>query len=157
MVIINEISLIIDFLGKNYNFNDIDVELRTLIYKLGYTSKVEPLSEWNLKLSATYNIGKVPLVTKNKLGNRKSDKIKEISIIIPIPNIKECIWGCKSDQFIYEENHYEKIKNNFFVLNTKAVDFKDRQTYILACMQEGIKRVFNEGFTVGKIKVKEQG
>ena len=43
---------------------------------------------------------------------------------------------------------------NFFELAVDYKNYTDRNDYIIACLKAGIKKAFEEGFTVGGIKVK---
>jgi len=110
--------------------------------------------EWVLTFNATYNNGKHLLVSKNKFGSYLSDKVKEIKIVIPIPSNSIVEWGVSNESYIYDENHYDKIINNFFSLDIDYKKFNNRIDYIVDCLQRGICKAFQEGFTVGGIKLK---
>ncbi len=57
--------------------------------------------DWILTFNANYNNGRTLLVSKNKLGSYKADKVKEITIVIPIPSIDVVVWGVKNESYIY--------------------------------------------------------
>ena len=151
---ITHFSLIIDFLDIKFNSNKISEILKKEVDEILEKNNFSNQNDWIIKLRATYNNGKQLLISKNKFGTLTSDKIKEITIVIPIPSIHKISWGCEDEQYIYKENHYDEILHNFLVLDINLSDFSNREDYILDCLRRGIKKVFQEGITVNGIKVK---
>lgn len=110
--------------------------------------------DWILIFEATYNNGKVPLVARNKVGSYPSDKMKYVKIVIPIPLKSEVDWGVNPEQHLYKKEHYDKLMRNFLELNVDYNNYNNRTDYIIACLKAGIKKAFEEGFTVGKTKIR---
>lgn len=151
---ITHFCLIYDFLDLDFDSNYISRVLKLEVdHILDFNSFHTPLN-WTLTYNANYNNGKKLLISKNKLGSYKNDKIKEITIVIPIPLIDSVNWGIKEESFIYDINHYDNILHNFWVMEVDCRSFTNRSEYILDCMRRGIKKSFQEGFTVGGIKIK---
>ncbi|MBK8389575.1 MAG: hypothetical protein IPL23_09995 [Saprospiraceae bacterium] len=110
--------------------------------------------DWILIYSAGYTNGRTPLVSKNRIGSYPSDKMKYITIIIPVPLESEIRWGVKSEQHLYRKDHYDKLMKNFWELDVDYRNYNNRTDYITACLEAGIKKSFEEGFTVGGVKIK---
>ena len=150
---ITHFCLIQDFLGMGFDTNKINeilkMEVNSILSKNSFTNK----NDWVINFQANYNNGTKLLISKNKFGTYSKDKIKQIFIPIPIPT--NVSWGVKTEQHTYEATHYDKIINNFWVLDVNFSDFQNREEYILDCMRRAIKKAFEEGFTVGGIKVKD--
>lgn len=146
-------SLVLNFLDVEFDTNVISEILKTEVDNILDSNNLGNLSDWEIQFKATYNNGRKLLISKNRLGSRPSDKIKEIVIIIPIPKLENASWGVSKYQYIYEESHYDKLLKNFWELNVNYSDFPNRTDYILDCMRRAIKFCFDEGFTVDGVKV----
>jgi|GEM_PF-1764041 len=151
---VTHFCLLSEFLNVDFNANDISDYLTPRIHQIMQENNLSIPSDWILLFDATYNNGKVPLVAKNKLGSYPSDKMKYIKIVIPIPLKSEMEWGVNPEQHLYKKGHYDKLMKNFFELDVDYNDYVNRTDYIIGCMKAGIKRAFEEGFTVGGTKVK---
>ena len=112
-------------------------------------------TDWTLYFQANFNNGKHILVTKNKLGNYRSDRVKEISIVIPLPLIDVVPWGVEESRHGTKPTHFDDIIHNFWVLeDVDVTKFTSLHDYALDCMRRGIKKAFHEGFTIGGVKIK---
>lgn len=151
---ITHFCLISNFLDIGFNSSEISNRLKMYVDKILEINSFYYPSDWVLTFNANYNNGKYLLITKNKFGSYKSDKVKEISIVIPIPSNSIVEWGVSKESYIYNEDHYDKIINNFFSLDIDYKKFNNRIDYIVDCLQRGICKAFQEGFTVGGIKLK---
>lgn len=154
---ITHFSLIIDFLDVDFSSNLISDLLKKEVDNFLISNHVAIPDNWTLIFQATYNASSNLLVSKNKLGNNKSDFTKEIKIIIPIPYKEEKDWGSDKNKFVYEKEHYDNIINNFWVLETNYHTYTNRQDYIIDCLREAIKKAFQEGFTINGFKIKIKG
>ncbi len=112
-------------------------------------------TDWTLKFRANYNNGKHVLVTKNKFGNYRDSKTKEITVIIPVPLLDVVSWGVEESRHCNKTTHFDKIIHNFWVLeDVDVTKFTTLHDYALDCMRRGIKKAFHEGFTIDGIKIK---
>lgn len=143
------------------NFLDVDFKSKEISnYILDNISNPIKLSnvvfpnDWILIFHANYSNGKKTLVSKNKLGSFASDKMKYVTIVIPIPLISEIEWGVLPEQHLYGKDHYDKLMKNFFELDVKFQNYTNRTDYITACIKTGINKALLEGITVGGVKVK---
>lgn len=143
-----------NFLDVEFIANDISDKLTPLIHKIMKENDLTIPDDWILTFQASYNNGKTPLVSKNKLGSYTSDKMKDITIAIPIPLKSEISWGVEPVQHLYGKNHFDKLMRNFWELDINYRNYNNRTDYITACLKAGIKKAFEEGFTVGGVKVK---
>ena len=151
---VGHFCMLSDFLNVGFNANEISDVLTPRIHEIMQENSMSIPEDWLLIFHANYNNGKIPLVTKNKLGSYTSDKMKYITIVIPIPLKSEIEWGVNPEQHLYKKDHYDKLMKNFFELVVDYKDYNNRTDYITACLKAGIKKAFDEGFTVGGIKVK---
>ncbi len=149
-----ESSLIIDFLDIGYDFKAISGILKKEVDNALRLNSIELPSDWALIFQANYNNAREVLVSKNRHGSYPSDKFKWVTIVIPIPSKENIEWGVEEKQYIYGIDHYDKIKKNFWALEVDYAQYTNRQDYIIACLRSGIKKAFEEGFTVGGVKVK---
>ena len=153
-VSIGHFCMLSDFLDVEFNANETSKKLTPSIYKAMQDNDLTLPDDWQLIFHANYNNGKIPLVSRNKLGSYTSDKMKYITIVIPIPLKSEIAWGVYPEQYLYKKDHYDKLMKNFFELAVDYKNYTNRNDYIIACLKAGIKKAFEEGFTVGGIKVK---
>lgn len=142
------------FLDEGFSTNEISDTLTPGIYKVMHVNNLTIPDDWILIFQANYNNGKGSLVSRNRLGSYTSDKMKYITIVIPIPIKPEIEWGVNLEQHLYKKDHYDKLMKNFFELNVDYRNYTNRKDYITACLKAGIKKSFEEGFTVGKTKIK---
>lgn len=147
-------NLIFGFEDDGFDAEKIYAEELSDVIKIMHSNNLKIPHDWILVFDIGYNNGKTPLVSKNKVGTYPSDKMKYIKIVVPIPSNKEIIWGVNPEQYLYEKNHYDGLMRNFWELNICFQDFKNRTDYIKACIKAGVKKVFEEGFTVGGEKIK---
>ena len=116
-VSIGHFCMVFDFLNVGFNSNEINSSLLPSIYKEMQDNHLTIPEDWRLIFHANYNNGKTPLVSKNKLGGYFSDKMKYITIVIPIPLTSEVEWGVNPEQHLYKKDHYDKLMRNFLELN----------------------------------------
>lgn len=150
-------SLVFGF--ENIEF-DAQSIYKTIILSVNEIMTIDNLSfpdDWSLLFKAIYTNGRQPLVSTNKIGGFPSDRMKYISIVIPVPLKSEIEWGVKPEQHLYGVDHYDKLIKNFWELDIDYRNFSTRTDYIIACLKSGIKRSFEEGFTVGGSKIKVKG
>jgi hypothetical protein len=147
-------GMVIDFVDVNFNSNQIGSILEEKVRSILENFSLEGLDDWALEFMASYTNRRQPLVSKNKLVSFTSDKIKQITIAIPIPTVDIVPWGVEISQHIFQVNHFDNLIQNFYPLDVICTDYSNRTDYILACMREGIKKSFTEGFTVNKVKFK---
>jgi len=150
----SHICLVYDFENVGFSANNIYESLKPFVAKIIMDNKLIVPDDWCLIFSASYNNGRSPLVSKNKLGSYFSDKMKYITIVIPIPLVSEIDWGVNPEQYLYGKDHYDKLMKNFRELDVNFKIYSNRSDYITACLKAGIKKAFEEGFTVGGIKIK---
>ncbi|MDF7821458.1 Imm9 family immunity protein [Runella sp. MFBS21] len=98
-------------------------------------------NDWVIQFRATYSTGKKLLVSKNKFGSYSADKIKEITIPIPIPTAHIVPWGIDKEQFTYDDEHCDKIIANFWTLDVDFYKYSNREEYILDCLRRAIKKI----------------
>lgn len=146
--------LIFDFENIDFDANAIYGTLLPSIHKILIDNNLTLPEDWILLFDAGYNNGQQPLVSKNRLGSYPSDKMKYIKIVIPIPLKSEIGWGVNPEQYLYGRDHYEKLMKNFWELDVAYGNYGNRTDYITACLKSGVKKAFEEGFTVGGVKFK---
>lgn len=151
---VTHLSMLSEFLNVDFNTNKISDSLNTSICKIMQDNNLSIPNDWILLFQANYNNGKLPLVSKNRVGSYPSDKMKYIAIVIPIPLKSEIEWGGFSYQYMYEKNHYDKLMRNFIELNIDYRNYMNRADFITACLKAGIEKAFEEGFTIGAVKIK---
>lgn len=147
-------NLVFGFEDEGFNSNQIYDSLISLAIEIMATNNLNIPDDWVLLFKAVYTNGRIPLVSKNKIGGYPSDKMKYIIIIIPIPLESEISWGVKPEQHLYGKDHYDKLMKNFWELAVDYRSYNNRSEYITACLKAGIKKAFEEGFTVGGVKLK---
>jgi len=155
---ISHISMVINFLNIDFDSNQISEILKKEVDNILRNFSTDNLEDWTLDFMASYTNGMQPLVSKNRLGSFTSDKIKQITIVIPVPIIDTVSWGVNSNQHIFKIDHFDKLIKNFNTLDVNYSDFNNRTDYILECLRMGIKVSFSQGFTVnkGKFKLKKE-
>ena len=151
--IITHTSLIIDFLDVDFNANKLSDQYKPIVDALLSSKGFSTKNDWLIQFRACYNNGRQLLITRNKFGTYPKDKIKEITLAIPIPSIRTVTWGVEDNQYINGPDHYDPIIKNFWAEEVNFYQFSNRSDYIYSCLRKGIKRAFFEGFTVGGIKV----
>jgi hypothetical protein len=148
------INLVFDFEDSGFNSQKIYTSFIPAVRDVMSSNGFVIPSDWALIFQAGFSNGKKPLVSKNRIGSYSSDKLKYITVIIPIPLVSEIGWGVRPVQHLYNKDHYDKLMKNFYALNIDYNDYSSREDYITACLKEGIIKSFQEGFTVGGIKIK---
>lgn len=149
-------SLVFEFVDCGFHAQQIYNSLLPIVIDINESNRLQLPKDWILIFKAVYTNGRCPLVSRNKLGGFPSDKMKYITIIIPIPLKSEIEWGVKPSQHLYCKEHYDKLLKNFWVLNVDFLYYKNRSDYITACLKAGIKKAFEEGFTIGGVKIKSE-
>lgn len=147
-------GLVFKFVDSGFNSNEIYDSLKPSLIELMAANNLYIPDDWALLFQAGYTNGRIPLVSKNKIGGYPSDKMKYITIVIPIPLKSEISWGVKPEQHLYGKDHYDKLMKNFWELAVDFRNYDNRTDYITACLKAGIKKAFEEGFTVGGVKLK---
>jgi len=148
------INLVFEFEDIGFNSTVIYNSLKPLVIEIMSSNSLKIPEDWVLLFKAGYTNARMPLVSKNKIGGYPSDKMKYITIVIPIPLESEIRWGVKPKQHLYGKNHYDKLMKNFWELDVDYRNYDNRTDYITACLKAGVKKVFEEGFTVGGVKLK---
>jgi Immunity protein 9 len=151
---ITHFCLVGDFLGVGFDHNAVSDVLKKEIDHALRLNSIDLPGGWSLFFQATYNNARGVLVSKNSIGSSRSEKIKEILIVIPIPLKENVEWGVEEKQHTYGKDHYDKLMKNFWALEVDYAQYTNRQDYIIGCLRSGIKKAFEEGFTVGGVKVK---
>jgi Immunity protein 9 len=151
---VTHFCLLTEFLDLDFNSNQISDSLTPSIHKIMLDNDLSIPKDWILIFQAGYNNGKVPLVARNKLGSHPSDKMKYIKVVVPIPLKTEIEWGVNPEQHLYKKDHYDKLMKNFWELDVDYRKYTSRTSYITACLKAGIKKTFEEGFTIGGTKIK---
>jgi hypothetical protein len=153
---ITHFSLVIDFLDIAFDSDSISDILKKEVDDVLRLNAIELPDKWWLVFRATYSNARGVLISKNRLGTYPSDKMKKVTIVIPVP-LKEIVeWGVEERQHVYGIDHYDKLMKNFWALEVDYSQYSNRQDYIIACLRSGIKKAFEECFTVGGVKVKAQ-
>lgn len=153
-VFISSTSVVFDFVDVDFNSKSIFDKLLEIIKKK-YQEQIEMIPQnWTVYFNAIFTNSKYPLTSKNKIGSYPTDKMKNIAIVIPIPLKSEIGWGVDKDQHLYGKDHYDNLMKNFWELNVNFRNYSNRTDYIIACMVAGIDKSFQEGFTVGGVKIK---
>ena len=147
-------SLIIDFLDIGFDSKAMSDILKKEVDDVLSLISIEMPSGWSLIFQANYSNAREVLISKNRHGSYPSDKLKYVTIVIPIPLKENIEWGVEEKQYTYGKDHYDKFKKNFWALEVDYAQYTNRQDYIIACLRGGIKKAFEEGFTVGGVKVK---
>lgn len=151
---ITHFSHIMEFLDKGFSTNKISSILKLETDNVISSSFPNICNDWVVQFRATYSNGRYLLVSKNKFGSYISDKIKEVTIPIPIPLKSQILWGVSEQQHLYPESHYDKILNNFWALDICFNNFSNREDYIIDCMRRAINLCFEKKYTVNGIKLK---
>jgi hypothetical protein len=149
----SHIAVVFDFIDVGFKTQQIYQHLLPSVIEKMKENKLTLPMDWSLIFQAAYANGKLPLVSKNKLGSYPSDKMKYITIVVPIPLETEISWGVKPEQHLYGKDHYDKLMRNFWKLDIDFKNYSNRTDYITACLKAGVKKSFEEGFTVGGAKV----
>ncbi len=147
-------NLVFGFEDEGFNSKQIYDSLISLAIEIIATNNLNIPDDWVLLFKGCYTNGRIPLVSRNKIGGYPSDKMKYITIIIPIPLESEISWGVKPEQHLYGKVHYDKLMKNFWELAVDYRIYNNRSEYLTACLKAGIKKAFEEGFTVGGVKLK---
>lgn len=151
---INHTSYVLDFLDEGFDSDELSRVLKLEVDFIIEGLRVGALSDWSLVFRANYTNGRQLLISKNRFGTYAKEKYKEIVIPIPIPTLDVATWGVKRKQHVFKEDHYDKIIQNFNVLEIDFSDFDSRETYILDCMRRAIKFSFENGITINKVRLK---
>lgn len=147
-------NLVFGFEDERFNSNKIYLEQLSNVNSIIVSNALQIPDDWALIFDVGYNNGRIPLLSKNRFGTYPSDKMKYIKIVIPIPLESEISWGVKPEQHLYGKDHYDKLMKNFWELAVDYRSYNNRTEYITACLKAGIKKAFEEGFTVGGVKLK---
>lgn len=148
------LNLVFGFEDEGFDSNKIYSNQLSIVNSIMLLNKLQIPDDWVLIFDIGYNNGRIPLLSKNKLGTYPSDKIKYIKIVVPIPLDSEISWGVKPEQHLYDKDHYDNLLKNFWELDVDYRNYDNRTNYITACLKAGIKKAFEEGFTVGGVKLK---
>jgi hypothetical protein len=146
--------MVSDFLGVGFDERQIAEELQAVVEKIVEDHGLNKQTDWELRFNAIFTNAREVLVSKNRLGNYPSERVKVISIVIPVPCIEDVPWGVKREQHTYGINHYDKLMRNFSGLGGDYAAFSNRTDYIIDSMRRGIRHRFLDGFTIDKKKVK---
>jgi hypothetical protein len=154
---ITHFCLIIDFLDVGFDTNEISQTLKIYLDNLLRNNSEKLANDWKLIFQANYNNGTKILISKNKFGTRKSEKIKEVVIVIPVPSKDIIEWGVENNQYVYGTNHYDNIIGNFWGLEIDFYKFSNRHDYIVDSLKRGILKSLKEGISVNGIKINSNG
>lgn len=150
---VNHTCLILEFWDDNFNASEITAELKIKTDNLLKQCSIDGIEDWQIEFRAVYNNAKQLLVSKNRLGTYPSNKYKEITIVVPIPEKKNMPWGVESNQFIYGIDHYDGLIRNFNALEVDFRKFDNRSDYIKDCLSRAIDFSFTNGIVIKGIKI----
>ena len=153
---VNHSCLIIDFWDNTFNAVEISSELKIKADNLLKQCATDRVADWEIEFRAVYNNARQLLVSKNRLGTYPSDKYKEVTIVVPIPERENVSWGVESNQFIYGIDHYDSLMKNFSALKVDFGNFKNRSDYIKDCISRAIDNCFINGIVINGTKLKLQ-
>lgn len=151
---ISHVSMVIDFIDVAFDSKEVNKLVKDEIESIFSNLSTNGLENWSIYFLISYTNGKKPLISKNKFGTSSKDKIKQISIVIPVPSKDKIHWGVDGSQQVYSESHFDKIIDNFHQLDIEYTDYSNRADYIKECVRKAIKKCFIEGITINKIKLK---
>jgi len=150
---VNHTCLILDFWDETFDAEEASSVLKAKGDNLLRQCRFENLEDWEIEFRATYNNARQLLISKNKLGTYSSDKYKQITIVIPIPNKESVAWGVASSQFIYDIDHYDGLMKNFNALEVDFINFTNRSDYIKDCIERAIDYCFINGIVIKGTKI----
>jgi hypothetical protein len=153
-VIVTHSSLVLEFVDIQFNSKEIYDSFNYRIIYLLNREKIELPTDWKLIFQVIYTNSNHVLVSRNKIGNYKNDKMKYVSIVIPIPLVSEVNWGVPIESHIYPKSHYDRLIKNFWILEVDYKNFKNRSDYINSSIEEAIKKSFTEGIIIDDLKLK---
>ncbi|QEL00419.1 hypothetical protein FKG96_06210 [Olivibacter sp. LS-1] len=153
---VRHVSYVLDFMDKDFDTDSISDALTKEFSGVFESIKNSKSQMWEIQFRATYTNGKMLLISKNKFGNYTSDKIKEITIPIPIPVDETVSWGVKPQQHTLKVDHYDKLLNNFWELDVDYTKFFNRTDYIMDCMRRAINLCFEKSYTVNGVKLNKK-
>ena len=149
-------SYVINFLNVGFNTTSINNSLEIEIGQ--FVQKIKPdenLGDWEIAFKAIYNNSDKILIFY-KTRSELKEKRKEIVIHIPIPRNdahSPIDWGVPSKN-LGKLMLLEEFEKYAVGLDVNYSQFTNRQDYIIDCLRRGIRKAFEEGFSVNRIKVK---
>ena len=143
---ITHTSYVIDFLGEGFDTQEVSSHLKRVADDYLKRCLIgKELENWEIQFRATYNNARQLLISRNKFGTYKSDKVKEITVVIPVPLKAEVPWGVSKEQFIYGIGHYDNLIKNFIPIDVDCKMFSNRAEFIDHCLTRAIDYSFNNG------------
>ena len=150
---VRHVSYILDFLDLAFEANAISKVIKSEFDALLEKNSLSSKTDWEIQLRATYTNGRQLLISKNKFGSYPSDRIKEITIPIPIPLTNMVPWGVQREQHMYSIDHYDEILHNFWTLDVDYSKFDNCNDYILNCLRRVLDLIFLKEYTVNGVKL----
>ncbi|UOY06608.1 Imm9 family immunity protein [Muricauda sp. SCSIO 64092] len=150
-VTITHISNVIDFLNKGFDTVDIDKSILKEIQLLINNLELKKLVDWELEFVASY-VKADEIRIFNKIPIDKEEKLKSVIIHVPIPLQDKVEWGVLPNQHISRTGN--KPLKNVEYLNIDCKDYDNRKDYVRECINKGIHRSLELGFSIDGTKVK---
>ena len=145
-------SYVINFLDEGFNSDGISSILKSETDKILKSVDEVILKDWEIQFRGIYGKGSVLKVYK-KMPSNLNDKLKLITVHIPIPKTYIVKWGVDDTHFISVGKPPNEDKN-MYLLDVNFQQFTNRTDYILDCMRRAIKFCFQDGITVKSVKIK---
>jgi hypothetical protein len=135
----------------NYiEFEKIEPKFDAYVGKILPKLNLDDLKEWRILINAVYTeaesigLGKRPV-------RYLSDTEVAVSILIPIPSIKEAKYGLPEAIFY---KPFIMLPTNWYLLETDFSKFSNINDYIYDAFIRGIDEAFKQGITVNGKKIK---
>jgi hypothetical protein len=146
---ITHASYVIDFLNEGFNTQEISSHLETVVDDYLKRCQIgKEFENWEIRFRATYNNARQLLISRNKFGTFKSDKVKEITVVIPVPSKAEGTMGRFKRTVHYGIGHYDNLIRNFILIDVDCKMFSNRTEFIDHCLTRSIDYSFNIGIII---------
>jgi Immunity protein 9 len=137
-------------LEENIDYAKINDELRSYLIKITPNLNLGDMGDWSILFSMLYGQASCIGVFK-RLTTYPSDKEKQVSITIPIPDLHQATYGLGKEHF----HRLLEIKpEKFHVLEPNFADYSNLDDYVLASGKRGIDEAFKQGITVDGKKIR---
>lgn len=112
---------------------------------------IDDLGEWRLLMYFVFNHGDVVGIGK-RCGSYPSDKEKVWSIGIPVPDLKQAVYGLSEKHFVRAGIDRRAEFND--PVEARFSDYPDLQTCIAANVIRGLDAAFQRGVTIAGKRIK---
>lgn len=147
-------SYVINFLNEMFNseeiINPINREVNTLLSK----ANNELVYNWTIEFNIIYFNGNSIKISKIE-RNYKEDRLKEITIFIPIPTKEKVEWGVEEAQHI-PFNSLSKVEKNLINYDIKFSQFVNLNQYLSFSIKEAIAFILKKGIKVNGVIINDQ-